>query len=149
MTKTIFEKIILREISATIHHENDDLIGFCSSGSITTEPTGSEFTGSFCCDLDDEWYGMDANQTSINGTVTWSVQGPGYGGNYVDTYLMLGGIPDNFAQCDDSLCKGTNPYGEVPPDYDIKGKEPVLPPPPKRRSSSNQRIRENKKTYKY
>ena len=26
MTKTIFEKIILREISATIHHENDDLI---------------------------------------------------------------------------------------------------------------------------
>ena len=26
MTKTIFEKIILREIRATIHHEDDDLI---------------------------------------------------------------------------------------------------------------------------
>ena len=26
MTKTIFEKIILREIPATIHHEDDDLI---------------------------------------------------------------------------------------------------------------------------
>jgi len=26
MNKTIFEKIILREIPATIHHEDDDLI---------------------------------------------------------------------------------------------------------------------------
>ena len=32
----------------------------------------------------------------------WPVEGPGFGGNFVDTYLMLGGYPQgNFSLCGD------------------------------------------------
>tara|TARA_R110002020_G_scaffold158864_6_gene342332 strand:+ start:10170 stop:11462 length:1293 start_codon:yes stop_codon:yes gene_type:complete len=73
----------------------------------------------FCCDPDAQNYGMDANGVSINGTVTWPIEGPGYGGNYVDTYLMLGGMDgDGMAQCNKDICEGS-----VTPqkDPDIKG----------------------------
>ncbi len=73
----------------------------------------------FCCDQDAQNYGMDATGVSINGTVTWPIEGPGYGGNYVDTYLMLGGMDgDGMAQCNKDICEGS-----VTPqkDPDIKG----------------------------
>ena len=67
---------------------------------------------------------MDATGVSINGTETWPIEGPGFGGNYVDTYLMLGGmLGDEMIQCDNTICQGS-----VTPekDPDVKGGKSTL-----------------------
>ena len=64
----------------------------------------------FCCDGNSFNYGMDATGVNINSTVTWPIEGPGFGDNYVDTYLMLGGINGNLGQCNNSICNYDTRY---------------------------------------
>jgi hypothetical protein len=74
----------------------------------------------FCCDLNATNYGYNIEGISINGTVSWPVPGSGYGGNFVDTYVMLGGYPfEDYSLCDD-ICE----YPELP-DPDEKTITPI------------------------
>jgi hypothetical protein len=71
----------------------------------TITVTSSTDNIKFCCDMNAENYGFNAAGVSINNTVTWPGPGPGTGGDYVDTYLMLVG-PEG-ASCDNTICQGS------------------------------------------
>lgn len=101
LTVSVFCHDCLYVYDANILANVGDECGCCDG----YRPPRPEEKYSFCCDQDAQNYGMDANGVSINGTVTWPIEGPGFGGNYVDTYLMLGGIPDNMAQCNNDICE--------------------------------------------
>ena len=81
---------------------------------------------SFCCDPNAENYGHDEQGISVNGTLSWPVLGPGHGGTFVDTYLMLGGYPQgDFSMCNNSICG--DPIID-PEEKSIDVKEPQIDP---------------------
>ena len=76
-----------------------------SSSDLDTPVSGVDLgiaDGAFCCDQTANNYAMNTIGTLNMNTMDWPVEGPGFGGNFVDTYLMLGGYPQgNFSLCGD------------------------------------------------